>query len=140
MQPRSTLRRDRRDPELRVPVKPGVEAERHVGAGRRIVCAACGHPITTEPQRIEMNGCHEHRCVNPDGVIFHIGCFQRAPGCVTHGVPTTEFTWFPGFAWNFALCSGCSTLLGWAYHAVDAPAFFGLILDRLASEPERSHS
>jgi hypothetical protein len=136
--PHSALRRDRRDLELGLPAKPAVEDEHSSTAGRRVLCAACGHPITTEQQRIEMNGRHEHRCVNPDGVIFHIGCFQQAPGCVTHGAPTTEFTWFPSFAWNYALCNGCSTLLGWKYHGTAAPGFFGLLLNRLASERERS--
>ncbi len=139
MQPQATLRRDRADRELHAPAKLIVEDERGSTAGRRIVCAACGFPITTERQRIEMNGRHAHRCVNPAGVIFDIGCFRRAPGCDTHGMPTTEFTWFPSFAWNYALCQGCSALLGWKYHGAGATAFFGLILDRLATERERWH-
>jgi hypothetical protein len=139
MRPQATLRRGRHEPELQAPVKPTIEEERDVEAGRRIVCAACGHAITTERQRIEMHGRHEHRCVNPGGVIFHIACFRRAPGCVSHGVPTVQFTWFSGFAWSYALCAGCSTLLGWKYQGVDASPFFGLILDRLATARERSH-
>jgi hypothetical protein len=133
MHPHLALRRDQPDPQLRSPVKTAAEDELGTLIGRRIVCAACGHPVTTERQCMEMNGRHEHRCVNPDGVIFHIGCFRHAPGCVTHGVPTTEFTWFPSFAWNYALCAGCSTLLGWQYHGADAAVFFGLILNRLAT-------
>jgi hypothetical protein len=139
MQPHSTLRHDRQDPEVRAPVQPAVEDGQRSMTGRRIVCAACGHPITTERQRIEVNGRHEHRCVNPDGVLFHIGCFHRAPGCVTQGVPTTAFTWFPGFAWTYALCAVCSTLLGWQYQGVDASSFFGLILNRLTTAHERPH-
>ena len=139
MQPHSTLRRDRHDPEVRTRVKPAAEDEPAWLVGRRIVCAGCGHPITTERQRIEMKGRHEHRCVNPDGVVFHIGCFHGAPGCASHGAPTTEFTWFAGFAWNYALCDDCSTLLGWKYHGTDGASFFGLILNRLATADEHSH-
>lgn len=139
MQPRYTLRRDRPHREVHTPTKPVVEDEHGSTTERRIVCAVCGHHITTERERIEVQGRHEHRCVNPDSVIFHIGCFQRAPGCASHGVPTLEFTWFPGFAWNYALCNSCSTLLGWKYHGTDAPSFFGLILSRLATAYERSH-
>ncbi len=139
MQPQSTLRRDRPDPEVHTPTKSVVEHEQDSTTGRRIVCAVCGHHITTERERIEVKGRHEHRCVNPDGVVFHIGCFQRAPGCVSHGTPTTEFTWFPGFAWSYALCTNCSALLGWKYHGADVPSFFGLILNRLATADERSH-
>lgn len=106
---------------------------------RRLVCSLCRHPITTEQERIAVNGSHEHRCVNPDGLLFHIGCFRNAPGCTDQGGPTTEFTWFAGFAWNYALCNACSTLLGWKFQGSDAPSFFGLILNRLASERERPH-
>jgi hypothetical protein len=136
MHPQCSLRRGRTDPEVRTPVKPASVVDHGSAVGRRILCAACGHTITSEQQRIEVNGRHEHRCVNPAGIIFHIGCFQRAPGCLTHGVPTTEFTWFPGFGWNYALCGGCSVLLGWQYQG-PAATFFGLILNRLATE--RSH-
>ena len=139
MQPRSTLRRDSSDPALYAPTKPIAEDEQDSKASRRIICAACSYPITTERQRIEMNGGHEHRFVNPAGVVFHVGCFQQAPGCVAQGVPTTQFTWFPGFAWNYALCNACSTLLGWKYHGADAGPFFGLILNRLGTANERSH-
>jgi hypothetical protein len=133
MQPLLLLRRDRLDPQLHSPVKPVLENDRESTTGGRIVCASCGHTITTERQRMEMKGRHEHRCVNPDGVIFHIACFRHAPGCASHGVPTTEFTWFPGFAWSYALCGRCATMLGWRYQSTEA-AFFGLILNRLATE------
>jgi hypothetical protein len=137
MRPHCTLRDHRHALQLHTPVNPAVEDAHASAVARRIVCTSCGHPITTEQQRIEVKGGHEHRCVNPDGLIFHIGCFHGAPGCITHGAPTTEFTWFPGFTWNYALCAGCSILLGWQYHGADAATFFGLILNRLASE--RSH-
>src|SRR5262245_49276952 len=93
----------------------------------RIVCAACGHAIAEERDRISVGGTHEHTCVNPHGLVFHIGCFAAASGCRAIGTPTTEFTWFAGFAWNYALCGSCAALLGWRYHGADA-SFFGLIL------------
>lgn len=104
------------------------------GSNRRIVCAACRHPITAERNRIAVNGAAEHTCVNPHGITFHIGCFAAAPGCCALGVPTTDFTWFRGFAWSYALCGTCGTLLGWRYQGSGAKSFFGLILNRLVVE------
>jgi len=106
---------------------------------RRILCAACRRPITSEAQRIRVRGRHEQRCVNPAGILFHIGCFRRAPGCRILGTLTHEFTWFPGFAWNYAVCAGCGVLLGWHYQGKGQAAFFGLILNRLALEEEGGH-
>ena len=98
---------------------------------RGILCAACRYRVTADGHRIAVSGGHDHRCVNPHGIQFHIGCFRQAPGCVTLGEPTTEFTWFPGFAWSQALCKGCSQHLGWRFESAEASVFFGLVLDRL---------
>lgn len=105
-------------------------------SNRRIVCAACRHPITAERDRVAVNGAVEHKCVNPYGLTFHIACFAAAPGCRAFGVPTTDFTWFRGFAWSYALCGACGTLLGWRYQGAGASSFFGLIVNRLLVENE----
>lgn len=106
---------------------------------RAIACAACGHPITTERERIRVDGSHDHRCVNPHGIHFHIGCFRSAPGCRVTGTPTLDFTWFAGFGWSYALCGNCAALLGWRYDGADGASFYGLILDRLASTDGMAH-
>lgn len=79
-----------------------------------------------------MRGSHEHRCTNPAGLSFHIGCFSRAPGCVTIGSATHEHTWFPGYAWTIAHCAHCQMHLGWHFRGVQ-DGFYGLILARLTS-------
>ncbi len=96
----------------------------------RLLCLACGHPITSRRERIREGGDHEHTFANPAGYLFRIGCFARAPGCLLAGQATLEHTWFPGRAWRYALCGGCRTHLGWAFLAGES-AFYGLILDRL---------
>jgi hypothetical protein len=100
-----------------------------------LLCAACGHAITSERERIAVKGRHDHHCVNPAGLIFHIGCFRDARGCRVRGAATTEFTWFPGFAWRYAVCAACGEHLGWRFDA-EADGFFGLVLDRLRSGAE----
>ena len=70
--------------------------------------------------------------VNPSGVDFHVGCFEPAPGCITEGAPTLYWTWFPGCAWQLALCRACHAHLGWRF--TGEQTFWGLILDRLVEE------
>lgn len=99
---------------------------------RRLFCAACRHPVTHQDQRIPVLGSHEHRCTNPHGITYHLGCFREAPGCSATGEATTEYTWFPGYAWRIALCANCRAHLGWRFQSGDG-YFHGLIVARLTS-------
>lgn len=117
------------------PGRPGsrVEVEDEAttgGGGSRIVCAACGAEVTTAGDRIDKRGRHEHYFVNPHGIDFQVACYRAAPGCSAVGPPTSEFTWFPGYRWQLALCATCQVHLGWHFTGDGAP-FFGLIADRL---------
>ena len=103
------------------------------GEGGRIVCRACGTPVTTAGLRRTAAGAHRHVFHNPHGIVFEVGCFSAAPGAVPEGPATTEFTWFPGHAWRVALCRGCAAHLGWRFSG-GGDAFWGLILPRLAEE------
>jgi hypothetical protein len=97
---------------------------------RRYWCLACTTRVTDEDAAIDVAGAHRHRCVNPAGVAFEIGCFDEAPGCAVTGEPTDEATWFAGFAWSYAVCANCREHLGWCYEG-EGGRFFGLILVRL---------
>ncbi len=101
---------------------------------RRLYCVACKHPITSNGERIEVQGAHEHTCTNPHDITFHIGCFRQAPGCVSVGAATHEHTWFAGYAWQLALCNGCGNHLGWLFQRQGASGFYGLIIAQLAGE------
>ena len=95
-------------------------------------CVKCKNPITKEEERIQINEKHQHVFANPQGHVFQIGCFSRAPGCLVFGEKTSYFTWFPGYAWQMALCGLCGTLLGWAFGSKEN-YFFGLILDNITN-------
>ncbi len=82
---------------------------------------------------IAVDGSHEHVFTNPAGISYRIGCFSDAYGCLVHGTPTDEFTWFPGYRWCFCTCSQCRTHLGWFYHDGEKH-FFGLVLAYLRRE------
>ena len=99
---------------------------------KRLFCSACRHPVTHQDERIPVQGGHEHTFTNPHGITYHIGCFRAAAGCTAIGAATTEYTWFPGYAWRVALCAHCRTHLGWHFQS-EADYFHGLIVGRLTS-------
>jgi len=74
---------------------------------------------------------HEHTFRNPGGFSFHVLCFDRAPGCQAIGGYTLEASWFSGYEWCLALCSGCQTHLGWFFRKPDHD-FVGLVATRLS--------
>ena len=102
------------------------------GQRRGLVCVACEHAVTDDAHRIDMAGAHEHTFVNPAGFAFRIGCFADAPGCAQGSPPREEtaFSWFPGWAWQVALCARCAAHLGWSYRNAGG-RFWGLILAAL---------
>ena len=104
--------------------------------GAVLVCRVCGHRITRESARIQVQGQHRHVFYNPLGMVFELGCFVMAPGCFGLGPSTQEFTWFPGHAWQPVFCGFCREHLGWRYRAESGGGFFGLLLDRLVEESD----
>ena len=95
-----------------------------------LYCRACGLRITGEDQRIAVNGSHTHTFFNPAGHVFEVGCFSQAPGCLVSAESSLHFTWFAGYAWRPAFCSGCAVHLGWRFERGDG-GFFSLILPSL---------
>jgi hypothetical protein len=112
--------------------RPDDRVEPDDDAGRFLVCAACLQAVTTTSAKIEMAGGHAHTFANPLGVVYHVGCFAIAPGCGAASEPRTQHTWFPGYAWQIAVCRGCGEHLGWLFLSGDS-RFHGLIFDRLAT-------
>jgi hypothetical protein len=99
---------------------------------KRLFCAACRHPVTHQDERISVQGGHEHRFTNPQGITYQIGCFREAAGCAAIGEATLEYTWFRGYAWRIALCAHCRAHLGWRFQT-EGEYFHGLITGRLTS-------
>ena len=95
-----------------------------------VFCRTCGHRITGDADRIAVNGSHTHTFFNPAGLLFELGCFRRAPGCLVGSEASDQFTWFAGYLWRPAFCSGCAGHLGWRFEK-DDHVFFSLILANL---------
>ncbi|WP_319586551.1 cereblon family protein [uncultured Desulfobulbus sp.] len=94
-----------------------------------LLCSTCGAEVTHPGQSITVNGHHNHAFFNPAGIAFEIRCFSQAPGVVSQGDPSPEFTWFPGSSWQIALCATCYTHLGWLF--TNGRSFYGLIAAHL---------
>ena len=96
-----------------------------------VLCRQCLQVLTTYAERIHMQGAHRHTFVNPQGVVFEIGCYRTVRGCRYAGPPTKEWSWFLGYSWRIAICSICLVHLGWLYLSDADSDFHGLILDRI---------
>lgn len=96
-----------------------------------ILCRNCRNRITSVDNGIFIDGQHRHTFSNPYGIVFEIGCFASADGCLNRGMATSEFSWFVGFSWRYAICSRCHAHLGWHYQSRGTESFYGLILDHL---------
>ena len=102
------------------------DTEEESESEKSVRCKNCGFDITSPSLAIEP---HEHTFRNPAGFSFHLVCYSDAEGAVNVGSPTTEASWFKGYAWTFAICGQCQMHLGWWYSGSDT--FAGLIATRL---------
>jgi len=119
------------------PIVEGKPIEKTADSGEPIICRQCRQGITTQADRITVQGSHQHTVANPHGIIFQIGCFQSAQGCGYTGPLTAEWSWFKGFSWKIAVCGFCLIQLGWLFVSSGGESFSGLILNRLASGDEK---
>jgi cereblon len=75
--------------------------------------------------------------VNPHGFLHEVLTVRWAKNLIVAGPPTTEFTWYRGYAWEIAWCARCRNHAGWSFVAVeegDPPAFWALRRDSIVEE------
>ncbi|WP_144303532.1 cereblon family protein [Oceanidesulfovibrio indonesiensis] len=109
------------------------ETEESAGGGTVLRCRACGHAITKTGFRAEVDGRHAHVFFNPSGILYEIGIFSAAPGAISVGPSSLEFTWFAEHSWRLAACGACIVHLGWIWSG-PLGIFYGLILDALIED------
>lgn len=95
-------------------------------AAKVIRCKKCDYDLTTSRLAIEPQG---KVFRNALGFSFNLFCYSDAPGTVDIGKPTTEFSWFPGYAWSYAHCAKCGQHLGWWF--TGTRRFVGLIANQI---------
>ncbi len=133
-----TLKRESVDPKRSAPTPEIVEKDESIPdeGHSELICTGCGNMITSTGHAIPVEGSHVHRRVNPGGYEHHFRCFSQAPGIITAGQLVYYFSWFSGFGWQMAHCSGCAVHMGW-YFAGES-TFFGLLVDALSERPTGS--
>ena len=100
---------------------------------RRIRCKFCNSKVTDSSKIISISNSSNHTFVNPAGIVYNITCYSEADGCIVVGEKMSEFSWFNGFFWQFAMCKECLNHLGWFYSS-DDKYFFGLVSEYLIEE------
>ncbi len=131
--PRSApwMSRDMMRPDAGQKERPQPEdMEQEPGREGGIFCRQCRHLLTSQDQRLEIQGSHGHTFSNPAGLLFQIGCFRLVPGCLPASPPEARWSWFSGYSWQVVVCSSCEVHVGWLY-AGGSESFYGLILNRL---------
>jgi hypothetical protein len=98
----------------------------------RLVCASCGHLVTTVSERMDVRGRHHHDFPYY-GHIVRLGCYRNAPGCVGVERVSHGYSWFRGYEWQIQLCRNCHTQLGWKYMSQEE-SFYGLVFKLLREE------
>ncbi|CAO1432184.1 unnamed protein product [Diamesa tonsa] len=106
------------------------------------LCKRCNNKISMYNDIFSMSkGNLAGNYCNPAGYIHETICFYKVIESSTRMVdrPSTDFSWFPGYAWQIALCSKCSTHVGWKFIAVSKNlkprTFFGLSGKSLTIDP-----
>ena len=104
----------------------------------RLVCASCGHLVTTVSEKMDVRGRH-HYDFPYYGHLVRLGCYRNAPGCVGVERISNGYSWFRGYSWQIQLCQNCYTQLGWKYMSQE-DSFYGLVFKLLREEkPEKDN-
>lgn len=68
--------------------------------------------------------------VNPGGYVHEMLTLTKATNLTYYSQPSTEHSWFPGYAWIIASCSTCHSHIGWKFTAtkrkLKPQKFYGL--------------
>ncbi|XP_066582632.1 protein cereblon [Prorops nasuta] len=99
---------------------------------RVFVCCNCDSFIGKQSDIFPMSkeGPQSAYC-NSSGVIHETVTFYHAQGLIlSNSPPSTECSWFPGYAWTIANCKHCGSHMGWKFTAVQGKlkpqSFWGL--------------
>ncbi|XP_015496659.1 protein cereblon isoform X3 [Parus major] len=97
-----------------------------------LCCKQCQDTeITTKNEIFSLSLCGPMAAyVNPHGYIHETLTVYKACNLSLSGRPSTEHSWFPGYAWTIAQCRICGSHMGWKFTAtrkeLSPPKFWGL--------------
>lgn len=102
-------------------------------------CATCAARLAHQSWMLGEGGRAPLVFKNPHGIVFYLLLVARVVGAHFEGPPTSEFTWFRGYAWRVGYCSQCQTHVGWHFSATqtDVALHHFVALSRAAVRFER---
>lgn len=85
-----------------------------------LCCTRCKAKICHKEDIFSMSvsGC-QATYVNPAGCVHETLTVLKAESLSLNGRPSTEFSWFPGYAWTVCSCSHCDVHIGWRFTATN---------------------
>eukprot|EP01137_Pigoraptor_chileana_P010471 Opistho-2@60173 len=113
----------------------------HLAQFDRLCCTACTKTVAMQSCVFSMSsGGPMGAYVNPGGVVHETLTVTDVPRDAVRlvGRPSTESSWFPGYAWTVAVCGRCFAHLGWRFTAVErlSPrSFYGLTRTAVVPRP-----
>jgi len=85
---------------------------------RVLVCRRCGKQLGDQQHIFSMSKeGPQGAFVNPGGHVHETLTLHKAKNLRLVGEPSTQYSWFPGYAWTIVECSGCWAHIGWKFTA-----------------------
>lgn len=85
-----------------------------------LCCFNCGEEVAHQDDIFSMSQeGPQSAYVNPSGHVHETLTLYTVKGIRTVGASSTEYSWFPGYAWTISVCAHCDHHMGWRFTAVN---------------------
>ena len=83
-----------------------------------LCCQNCGETLAQQSDIFSMSReGPQGSYVNPGGQVHETLTLYKVKNVMYIGQPSTEYSWFPGYAWQICRCIHCDSHLGWRFTA-----------------------
>uniref|UniRef100_A0A8C4QNY1 Protein cereblon n=1 Tax=Eptatretus burgeri TaxID=7764 RepID=A0A8C4QNY1_EPTBU len=83
-----------------------------------LCCNNCRSEITTQSDIFSLSRSGPMAAyVNPHGYVHEALTVHKTTNVNLSGRPSTQYSWFPGYAWTIARCRHCGYHVGWKFSA-----------------------
>jgi len=88
---------------------------------RVLVCIRCKKQLGDQQNIFSMSKeGPQGAFVNPNGHVHETLTLYKAKNLRLVGEPSTEYSWFPGYAWTITECLGCWNHIGWKFTSTNS--------------------
>ena len=127
--------------ELNCPVQRLRLAVSFLSQCRVLVCRNCGKQLGDQANIFSMSKEGPQAAfVNPSGTLHETLTLFKARNLRLVGRASSEYSWFPGYAWTITECLGCWSHIGWKFTATQSkltPAkFYGFSRKNIEAKVE----